>query len=498
MEFWDALEDSQYLDAVASVRDGPRPICKWEVPTEEQLVEWETRVKARTTCTTDYDHDKRNDTNDGAEDSEGVEPLSLEWYVSSPIGFFFFSSFVKARHLQLGASTGNDGENGTHPASSMDKDKKDETDTAPPTDVNHQEDTASHSDTTALRKRKQILADQHAFVRMNFIEDLLRFQKNAKTQETRHKQVNYGKRLLQYVRQQTPPTTATEDYQYNYEDDTGPSAAGGGTHHASPAMTLIRECDLKLPRTSVASRLVASSSEPAVAAILKLNFDDDYNSNNNNPVGLKGPLLNEFISTMSEWIEANQSQKRTMKKRESDPGLTPFEELSSQLLGVEQVDTHKSAPLGLERPAAVIDNGGLNNDDQGDGANGETADIPDRLFQRGETDGDGTRDNPNEDDQTSKNHRALHPSESYSIDPIIQKVEAVVYESLRRDYEAAFRANTIQYKRMRNFLWYQDRCVVYDDFYVMRVLGRGGFGLVSGKLSGRVEHSSYFMKRNQF
>ena len=38
-----------------------------------------------------------------------------------------------------------------------------------------------------------------------------------------------------------------------------------------------------------------------------------------------------------------------------------------------------------------------------------------------------------------------------------------------------------QYKRLRNFLWFQDRRVVPDDFFTMRVLGRGGFGSVIGK-----------------
>jgi hypothetical protein len=58
-------------------------------------------------------------------------------------------------------------------------------------------------------------------------------------------------------------------------------------------------------------------------------------------------------------------------------------------------------------------------------------------------------------------------------------IECIVLESLRRDYWDAFVASP-QYKRLLDFLWYQDRRVVPDDFFPMRVLGRGGFGLVKG------------------
>lgn len=61
--------------------------------------------------------------------------------------------------------------------------------------------------------------------------------------------------------------------------------------------------------------------------------------------------------------------------------------------------------------------------------------------------------------------------------------EAVVMESLKRDYFEAFLKSS-EYKRLKNFLWYQDRRVVAEDFYVMRVLGRGGFGLVTGTFRG--------------
>jgi hypothetical protein len=38
-----------------------------------------------------------------------------------------------------------------------------------------------------------------------------------------------------------------------------------------------------------------------------------------------------------------------------------------------------------------------------------------------------------------------------------------------------------QYTKLLNFLWFRDRTVVEEDFFLMRVLGRGGFGLVTGE-----------------
>ena len=65
-------------------------------------------------------------------------------------------------------------------------------------------------------------------------------------------------------------------------------------------------------------------------------------------------------------------------------------------------------------------------------------------------------------------------------DSFFDKAEAVVVEGLRRQYWEDFVISE-QHTKLLNFLWYQDRTVVPEDFFVMRVLGRGGFGLVTGK-----------------
>jgi hypothetical protein len=67
----------------------------------------------------------------------------------------------------------------------------------------------------------------------------------------------------------------------------------------------------------------------------------------------------------------------------------------------------------------------------------------------------------------------------YLSDKFFDVAEAIVMESLRRQYWDAF-LESEHYTKLMHFLWYQDRRVAPEDFFVMRVLGRGGFGLVTG------------------
>jgi hypothetical protein len=57
--------------------------------------------------------------------------------------------------------------------------------------------------------------------------------------------------------------------------------------------------------------------------------------------------------------------------------------------------------------------------------------------------------------------------------------EYIIMESLKEQYWIPFTQSTY-YTKCKHFLWYQDRKIIPDDFYVLRVLGRGGFGLVTG------------------
>ncbi len=63
---------------------------------------------------------------------------------------------------------------------------------------------------------------------------------------------------------------------------------------------------------------------------------------------------------------------------------------------------------------------------------------------------------------------------------LFDEVEAIVLDVIKNKHWEEFLASP-HYEKLINFLWFQDRKVVEEDFFVMRVLGRGGFGLVTGE-----------------
>jgi hypothetical protein len=444
MEFWDALEDSQYLDAVASVHAGPRPICRWEIPTPEQLQEWETKVQAR--------KDKKSKEKQEDED-DCMVPLSLDWYTSCPIGFFFFSTFVKTLSQERQQMREKDAKN-NHPnsvAATAQATPEATSENANKNKINGipgknegDNNTLDTKNTIHNPKMKQEeLSDQYASVRMNFLEHLLRFQKLIQTGDKRYKPLKTAKLLLSYL--QLP----------EINPETGQLVL--------PKLSHIREVDLHLPRQKTSRAKLGGVTLVQLEASLALNRDEEYQSN---VVGLKGPLLEALVAELRNWMDRNTTAPSQLKKADSEPDLLhhdddPDPEFDSDGSEAEEEfdpfseKSHTNTKRAARNAAVSI------SFSQGDT---HRTKIAERLHSHHHGTSSSKSTNP-----------AMHS--------ILEKAEAFIYESLKRDYGAAFQKDTNPlYVRMKNFLWYQDRRVVYDDFYLMRVLGRGGFGLVSGTL----------------
>ena len=77
-ELQDAIEDAQYVNAIATQEEGPRPVLSWEFPDEEQLAEWEEKKKI-----------------EGSKSPTRHEVFGIDWCLQSEIGFFLFSDFLK-------------------------------------------------------------------------------------------------------------------------------------------------------------------------------------------------------------------------------------------------------------------------------------------------------------------------------------------------------------------------------------------------------------------
>jgi tRNA A-37 threonylcarbamoyl transferase component Bud32 len=75
-ELQDAIEDAQYVNAIATQEEGPRPVLSWEIPTQEQAAIWVIKIKKQAS----YD---------------GPEPFGIDWTLECAIGLFLFSAFLK-------------------------------------------------------------------------------------------------------------------------------------------------------------------------------------------------------------------------------------------------------------------------------------------------------------------------------------------------------------------------------------------------------------------
>jgi hypothetical protein len=311
-ELQDAIEDAQYVNAISSQDDGPRPVLPWDLPTEEQLAQWKKRI------------------HDGPVDDTLGEPFGLDWTLSSTIGLFLFSSFLK--------------------------DNCDD------------------------------------YLRINFSEEVIRWKRlRGRNRISRAKDI-----ISTYLK---PPKK---------DEITGESIL--------PDKTEIYEYDLV--------RTPPQIGTDDIEALCAANLDE---SNSQTCICLKGPVLAEIDNAMAQ-LETN-----------------------GEIEGVQDPDNSMTSdvpPLEQEKPAGNIGPA-----------------LSDSLSK-----------------QLSKMNMDRRPSKvrKYLPDNLFDRAEAIVIETLRRQYWDSFKESE-QHKKMDNFHWYRDRTVVPEDFFILRVLGRGGFGLVTGE-----------------
>ena len=80
-------------------------------------------------------------------------------------------------------------------------------------------------------------------------------------------------------------------------------------------------------------------------------------------------------------------------------------------------------------------------------------------------------------------HMIIKESKKMHVVPeceIYDPLGEIIFEVLKRKYWVEFLSST-EHEKCMNFLWFQDREVVDEDFNILRALGRGGFGIVNGK-----------------
>lgn len=96
--------------------------------------------------------------------------------------------------------------------------------------------------------------------------------------------------------------------------------------------------------------------------------------------------------------------------------------------------------------------------------------------------------------RTSSSHGLVSSDAAAKSCPLslFDELEACVLYSVEQTHLQAFRASVF-HKRLLSFLYLQTKRVFEEDFTVLRVLGRGGFGMVNGCIK-RTSASLYAMK----
>lgn len=276
-------------------------------------------------------------------------------------------------------------------------------------------------------------------VRINFVEDVIR----CRRLKSRHR-VDKAKRIIiTYFK------TPTNDSFGNV---------------ILPAKTEIDEYELERPVAKVADikQLFEKNMDPTNAVCL---------------LGLDGPLLDEILTGFQEIEKSRAAYKK-------ERALTLETSLYTQL-ECNNFKIPKEIPTTKEAEPAEAEEGSKGTETKPDPEEAK-ANMAQQPEQSAEEMAPVVDKIPvGETKDTSKIFPQIGRDESVEgliniPDSFFDKVEAVVVEGLRQQYWDEFLVSE-QHTKLLNFLWYQDRTVVPEDFFVMRVLGRGGFGLVTGK-----------------
>jgi hypothetical protein len=391
-ELADAIEDAQYVNAIATQDDGPKPVLPWEKPSEEELAVWERKLLEN--------YQKKQHISKNSRVT--APPFTMEWTCQQEIGYFIFSQFIKEVHDD--------------------------------------------------------------YPRINFCEEVLRYRKIQSKSYRAEKAVLIANYFLGRNTEPQRSSAAEEKDERPVSEDTAETEKITTFSWPEPPRTEIEEYDLcrvydesihhdKGPRKQTKK----ITHKPCTAGMTEQQLEKMYNVNmdfpvcENSPVGVRGPILREIlddVDTVAQFVQL----RSTMGRAESTKVISLPKDLGGDVL-LRSSSVH--ANLQGTFPKILSTHGSLGSMEEGDSRKSANCETIRKSV-----------------DATTGNI-ILNPE-------LFDKAEHVVMESLRRQYWDEFIQST-HWTKLKNFLWYQDRRVVPEDFFVMRVLGRGGFGLVTGE-----------------
>ncbi|KAL7541524.1 hypothetical protein ACHAXR_013198 [Thalassiosira sp. AJA248-18] len=408
-ELQDAIEDAQYVSAISSVEDGPRPVLPWENPEVEELANWKASVLkkheealAKKKKKTTSNNSKTNITKNDPSSSSSVEnkkppspvavavtasppppPFEFEWTLAHALGFFLFSAYLKE-------SVGE-------------------------------------------------------YIEINFMEEVLRWRGTRgrfRAEKTSFIVANYFAEFPEgTVRPEPAPAVVTPppvpegaeaegggaaavengDGEKGFKSEEGASAPAAPAPAAPPPRPKVEVGEGTPPKTEIDEYDLAREP-PAFTPDDIQEILSHSSEPNKNCVGVGGKVLESILS-------------RVDKLRKS-PGYSSLPEIHE-------------------------------NSEENDG-------IPKKEDVQGDNSLQSTK---------KRSFRNLSLVSNELPENLFDEAEVIVAENLRERYWVGFQSSPY-HSKLLNFLWFQDRTVVEEDFFVMRVLGRGGFGLVTACKKG--------------
>ena len=399
-ELQDAIEDAQYVSAISSVDDGPRPVLPWDIPEEEELKSWKEGVISKSKITKDDN-----------ENSTTITPFDYEWTLAHALGFFLFSSYLKD-------SVGDHVE------------------------INFMEEVVRWRGTSG-----RFRAEKTSFIISNYLAPLSESDIAASAANAKN-------------------TAECAARSIDATVEIGEGDVGTTADTSKDATVEIGEGDVGT--TADTSKVVddENDSKPTISTSAKIA-----------PFPLSGPPkteINEY-DLAREPASFTSAEMQEMRSDSSDPTKTCIG-VGGQVLDtiLTKVDKLRKAPGYKSLPDHVQDEA------ENDVNNNEEENGVAQLLETKSENGNSDKKKKEEPLINSRSLRNLSLVSNELPEDLFDKAEAIVAENVRDKHWAGFQRSEYHAKLL-NFLWFQDRKVVEEDFFVMRVLGRGGFGLVTGK-----------------
>ena len=402
-ELQDAIEDAQYVNAICTAEDGPRPVVPWPVPEEEELAAWKARVvaaaakeqaEAEAKAAKGEGKEGEGKEGDGKTPPARPEPFGFEWTLSHALGFFLFAAYLK-------------------------EDVKEHV------EINFMELVIQWKASTGRFKAKRTSA-----LMTNYLAPLTEDERRvvAAAEEAAAAAAHHA--------HHKPPPASTEATASMAETDGGDGGGGGdaddkATGHAAAEPP-------RPPRRGSAVVLGPVKREITQHDLRRAPRTCHYAPDELREIRACGDATRNYVRVGGTVLEKIRGRVKALQKHDGYTSLRNISEEPPKLPTPEDLIQEALAPSKRKVPdpdKAKINEGSLR------AMSLISNELPANLF---------------------------------------DKAEVLVAENVRERHWAGF-LRSEHHKKLLHFLFYQDKTVVEEDFFVMRVLGRGGFGLVTGE-----------------